>query len=694
MDEQPAMPLEFSQTLVFPASALARLAPEGAEDHLLRADIRSDDMVLSLDYPVRGPSELGDVIQLVVDGSLIGSSIDLTPYDVGDTIPLTLRATDRPYDPIVDRRLVSINYRVTYYSGSGLSEYGPPGQQFITDILSPGRGSLAALEFSRDVRDKGVIPETLTTDPVSGERYLAATVKGYTDQSSGDHIKGWIDGLYFTPIAEVDEGLIGADIELRFSEAMLRALDGSVRQFSYRVEDRAGNVSILATTIDLPIEIEPKLIELDPLRVPGADDGLITAEDADVLGGVYVEVPGHTGIQGGDQIVVSWNAYAYGPFTVAPGDAGNDPVLARPVPYADVYADWLAGAGDTDRNVEAVASYRIDRAGRPFGAPLLPARVLVNLYGPGGEDPDPDKPWHGALGRPVVHARAGAGPVNLIPADALDEDALCIVPGMRAVPPDGAALKAGDRVRLYWNDEQVGGEQTVTVDGADRSFDVPAALLQRYSPGTWDVYYIVRRPLATPPFENRARSPAQPVVVKDITDLPGGGKLLKATWLAAIRHKPPQQIDYDDVVRDDGTFVRIHLYDNAAVDDRLDWQFLGYRTTTPGADPIEGTRHVESYVLVSDDLIPKEDDSVVPPGKTRFVDVHVPRNKFEPEDDDPIDYGSATFDYSATNDAGKAVAVQAWTYVAMRHSATRVSPENSRRPGWWHRLWRLFKRDA
>lgn len=569
-------------------------------------------------------------------------------------------------------------------------------REFIMEIdrSAPGGPLLPAIVFDRDIEENGLTLAKLIGMP---NEELVGRIPNYDGIAIGDVI--YLKMKLRPDGPEIDAGTLVVtrphdEIFVRYDRVTLeRITSWGIVDFYYYVVDEAGNAAP-DPSVDKPIAMwitgAPSLL-LPPL-IPGFDvDGIVTDPDARPY--LLVRIPAYEPEPLiGDYFIVHVGNQALQTPPIQAGDIGNDPVLDVEFPYASLFQSSVPPISDI---FDVDVWYDVVRGG--LSSPSPAKHVYFNLSIPGGPDPDPGTPINEALGTPWIQGASG-GPINIIPPGDTRVDAVVTIPWFNTLIPPSPSFIAGDRIQLYLDATPAGVPYLVTAqderDATNLELPMPAAAMQAHI-GTPDLWYDVSRTLSTvPPQVVTVQSPRQEIAVLSDDDLPGGGELTKAIWLAAIRHQPPQQIDYNDVVRDDGTFVRIHLYDNAAVDDRLDWQFLGYRTTTPGADPIEGTRHVESYVLVSDDLIPKEDDSVVPPGKTRFVDVHVPRNKFEPENDDPIDYGSATFDYSATNDAGKAVAVQAWTYVAMRHSATRVSPENSRRPGWWHRLWRLFKRDA
>ncbi|NII54939.1 hypothetical protein [Luteibacter sp. SG786] len=660
-----ATPTELTERLRIPEAALAPLPAGMPADNLLLASVQDDTLVLLL---ARAPLQVKarDTVQLLDDGRPMGADILVDPF-LGDTdIPLPVSPTDR-----TDERIYRINYRVTYGSGDpGNTVTGPDDQQFIVDYTAPGGDEIAHPEFAADVVADGVTPDRLSTDP-DGNEYLPATVAPYFFMRDGDRIDAFIDGQPVPVGADVGYLESGMAKELRFPRALLESLGVSTEPdgkhgFAIGLVDRAGNRSSLSHEQRLLLRLKETIDDLLPPRVPGATDGLVTESDAraSLAGttGALVEIPGHDAIKEGDTVVWWWNTTEFPPVSVDASGVGADPLMTLVAPYERVYDDWFLVAGDTDRNVAAEAGYRVERQGRPLGEPD-PARPQVNLFGPGGRDPNPSTPEHERLQPPSVQP-AGGGPVNVIPGDAIDEDATAIIPGVTADNPPIPAFRPGDSVQFFWDGIPVDAPFVVTTAGRDVTRTVPAATLTAHSPGTWNVHYVATRKLALAPFENAARSSAQAVDVMDVADIPGGGAPLReAKWLEGPAGSGvPDQIDYEKAVSDGGTPLRIYGYENIGAGDTLRMVFQGYRTTTPGTDPIPESRYEFEYEVLPQDLTPKQDDSVSPPVPAVFIDRNIPTEYLL-----YIEYGTATFNYTATNASGSAAAKQAWIYVATRH---------------------------
>lgn len=345
-----------------------------------------------------------------------------------------------------------------------------------------------------------------------------------------------------------------------------------------------------------------------------------------------------------DKLYVRWGSQPIlGPYLIQNGDIGR--------PYEVIVPGPLIGTEGVP-----VSYYIVDEVNNE-SYNSKPQDSLSD--GDGGD-------WN--LRAPSVSARLGAGPVNLIPADALDVDALATIPGMTVTEPPVPIFRAGDEIQLYWDDTPVGGPVQVPAAGVDLSIVVPSTVLKTHSPGTWNVSYEARRSPAPPP---AARSPGQLVEVKAAGGLlPGDGRpLTAAKWLAPTRRPDAQvrQILASDVEEDDGTWLRIYQYTNMASGDRLDMLFEGHISTNPRDPVLPGTSYRQTYVVTPGDLIEKIDDSVRPPVSAVFIDVHVPKLYFSPFKN----FGSATFEYEATNDAGTAFsernfAGDHWIYIGIR----------------------------
>ncbi|SEV93916.1 hypothetical protein, partial [Luteibacter sp. 329MFSha] len=635
---------------------LARLPPGVPKDFRLKEAVKSDVLTVLLSTRV-ADLHPKDTIQLMLGNTPVGPL--LHPVAGAADFAFTLTPDQRPPDVTQ-----SFNYRVTYESsGSPTTEDGPPDQSFITDLTPPGgSGTIARPTFAPDVIEDGVTPEKLQSGP-DGE-FLPCVIEPFNDQAAGDYV--WlyvdhekIDGL---PPVEVKAGEERDPVDFPIPKAVLEAIEATTvadeaHAFAYRLEDRAGNISDESDSEYLLLLLTQQIGDLLPPRVPAAADGLVTDGDAHANGGVEVIIPGHRKIKAGDFVLLRWGVRDIGPFTVDASQVGQDPLMTLTVPYTDVYDDWNAIASDTDLDVPVVVTYRVSRNGNPIGEPKETTEAPVNLYIPGGKDPDPT-PEHEGLKKPVVRSTQG-GKDNIIPADAINSDAIATIPGMRATDPALPAFAAGDEVQLYWNGAPVDEAFVVSTPGEDVLRTIPGPTLAGTGPGKWTAHYTVLRKLATEPFENTARSPAADVTIADPSELPGGGDLL------------PYAVFREGLVNDlghlvltergaDGTIVRIYAYRNMAAGDTITvtWLPNGTPTGHPSFDlePVV----LPPYEVKDTDLVPKDDyvegDPVRPPVPELkvFVDFDISAEKIWSivSQEGIPGYGSARVVYTVQNASG------------------------------------------
>jgi hypothetical protein len=545
-------------------------------------------------FPLPSDAEIGDELQLLVNDVLVGGPIALSDYGVGQTLTIVLAAADRPVSTTQDRLRVAINYRVVYGSGGGATELGPQGQAFVTDIIRPGRDSLAALSFDPRVIAFGVTPDTLVDDG-SGNLYLPATVKGYATAATGDWIQGGIDDdeALLSDLYEVHEDEVGKDFVLRFPAALLEAVDGAVHRFSYLIADRAGNVSLLATGVDLPVRLSDPIGDLAPPALPlFTDDGLI--DDADARAPVWVDIPRYATASTGDEIVVRWGDIALPPVTIT--NPVPAPVLVSvATPYSTLQRDPSRFRVDV--------SYEVRRAGAGMVSPAL-TDVLVDLTLPGGPDPDPGTPVHENLARPWVIG-AVTGTRNVIgPGDA-EQPAVATIPGFQVTPPATAAFIAGDTVQLSWNMAPVGSPYTVRPEdvGKEISISVPSSVLKSGGTGTAAMHYAAVRLVQDDDgneVPNTALSPMQDVEVTLADDLPGGprglpdGDFTEKNRFNAINRQAAES--------GGGTPFRIPLYLNKKLGDIIEMSWVQYRSIDGSGTPIEPTRYTARHTVSPEDV--------------------------------------------------------------------------------------------
>jgi hypothetical protein len=520
---------------MFPDGVRARVpVGEGDEyDNLLLASVRNDTIELRLLVPDQ--AEAKDTVQLVVDGNPVGEEVVAFDYyddDKGIPLPLApeLRQSERAY---------RLSYRLILHSLTGEVLPGP-AQTFAVDYTSPGAPvdpqlpSINPPRFDQTVIDDGVTFDKLVTD-ADGNTYLPATIEPYHGQVVGDILLGYIDDDPVTDPREVLPGEVDKTIELRYPLAKLEAVDGSRCGFSVKIEDRPKNPPGFSTPVDLLVHLRVLIPGLLPPRVPSAEDGLVDHADAQQSGGsppvvgVQVDIPGNAGVEQGDLVTVTWEGYTSLPIEIAAGNEGNDPLLSFFVPYAEVYGAWFVATGGANQRANASVSYRISRQGQDSG-PDRPTVARVNLSVPGGEDPDPELPGHGALRDATVFSASGSE--NFIPiGDRDSDDGYILVPWESAIPgQDIFAL--GDKVTVRFGRT---GFPVRAITAEDMTaklplrIPLPSSAIVAETANTAIAFYVITRALPGGG-SNSVKSRPVDVTLETIEDLPGDGKLAEGVF--------------------------------------------------------------------------------------------------------------------------------------------------------------------
>jgi uncharacterized protein YjdB len=583
------------ELLRIPDDVLARVPDNQPADHLLLANVREEEITVYLPFPLE--ADLGDGVRLLVDGGLVGGEVIVDPYSENeDDIPLPLPASARSTDGVH-----AINYQLVLHSGEGQISTGPMGQQFIVDYTvpgapaTPGSPSIEQPQFAPEVIADAVTSERLTTD-ADGNTYLPAMVKPYHGQAIGDQLLGYIDGKVATEMREILEGETDDAIEVRYTLAALEELTNGRHGFTVEVVDRAENPPGFSEPVDLMVRLHAVIPNPLPARVPSAIDGLVNYDDAHRPGGVQVDIPANDQVLPGDTIVLTWADYQSDPYPVEAGSEGNDPLLTLFVPYEEVYKAWFATSADTDQRVATEVNYVILRGGEIAGTPDNPTTVDVNLYVPGGGDPDPETPEHEALQAATIYSANGA--VNLIPIAEQQLDGIVEVPWDSALPARLVFI-LGDILTIRF------GATTLVPPHVVNATDITAAKPLRVvlpkeaiateGTGTVVVSYTIERPLAGGG-ANIAISPSQNVRVEDQTDLPGGGTLAEGRFTEVNAHLTlgPHEIK-------GGTEFVGDYADRLAGDTiRFEFQFVAGNAHKPDEVPIAARFHSGTLTLAAD----------------------------------------------------------------------------------------------
>ncbi|NII54940.1 hypothetical protein [Luteibacter sp. SG786] len=512
--------VDLTGELTFAPADLAKPPPAPLPpDNLLLAVANGREIMVRI--PLPPPEELGgvrvrDTVMLEIDGvELLSTAKELVAADITNgykEIPL----------PDADRGgegRHSIRYAILLTSGDG-SRHPGPNQPYVIDLTRPGDPSLADLEFPG--APDGFVTLDSIIDDGTNEPYLLATVDGYAGLAPGDEIIGYIDGNEETLHSTND----GNGLNIHFTQAFIESQGDGDKEFSYEVEDRAGNRSIRSRGKLLKVLVKDAIRNLAPPSVPSYDDDadpkVIDEDDARAIGGLQVIIPANPGILPGDDIIVMWGDADVGPTAVP------DPTVVTPVSvrYAAILDAWVEGGNEDDTPVPVTVHYRVERGGIVAGRTATGADVEVNLYQAGGADPDPETPENENLGAPALQSGDANDPPNTISLTGFELDATVTIP-WETVDASGTLL-LDDVIDVQYDASGTIGPRIVDQDDVDAAVPIaltlPTATIQAAGSGSKALRYTVTRQLQQNG-PNVARSPTQAVEVVGADGLPGGGTL-------------------------------------------------------------------------------------------------------------------------------------------------------------------------
>lgn len=530
--------VDLSGELTFANADLAPLPPDPfPPDNLLLAEAKDRDIVVRIPMPL--PTEIADIkvrdsAWFEIDGRDLPTPAIFVDTDLNNGYAeYTLLVADRGGEG--QHR---IRYTIRQTSGDGTGHPGPV-QQYVIDLTRPGDPSLADLEFP-DAPDGFVTVDSIIDDGTNPP-YLLATVDGYSGLAPGDEIIGYIDGNEETLHSTND----GNGLSIHFTQAFIESQGDGEKEFSYEVEDRAGNRSIRSRVKTLQVLVAGAIRNLAPPLVPSYDDDadpkVIDEADARATGGLKVIIPANPGILPDDTVYVMWGNVEVGPAPVP------DPAQATPVgvPYAAILEAWVDGGNGDDTPLPVTVHYRVERGGMVAGRTATGADVEVNLYQAGGVDPDPETPENENLGLPALQSGEASDPPNTISIPGFQLDATVTIP-WQTVDASGTLL-LGDVIDVLYDASGTIDPRTVVQADVDAALPIELTLaketIQAAGSGSRALRYTVTRALQENG-PNVATSPTQAVVVVGEDGLPGGGTLapIKVPVAAGIDPIDPDRL--------------------------------------------------------------------------------------------------------------------------------------------------------
>ncbi len=561
---------------------LACVAVGALDDGLLPVAVADDDLVVKipvdLTSPVFDDGAFGR-LQLLWNGVKYGAVHQITEDDVkGTDIELTLAK-----DQLTAEGISTLTYVGTTFPG-GDELFGDPALSIEVDRTAPGGGNIAALQFTQDVIDEGVTPAKL--DLSDNLPSLAAHWRGL---KLGDIVHPiLIEGaneVQVDPVTVVDD-TPGAPVSVPFHKSKLEAIGDGDIDFTFTLEDRAGNMSNRAPAVTLKVLLDsvPRSWPEPTISPVVAPDNFVGETQARTPVGVVI--PADTHFQKGDRVTVHWDNEVLAAEAV--DDPTTNPIMTILVPYSAVQK-----AGDGAKNVV----YHVERSNIDIGRSEPPVAVNVDLTLPGGPDPDPDTPEHGNLLHATVTADSGA--IDRIDTADFGKDAKIT---LSHEDKDGKELfLENDVVTVSWGSTDLASHTIVAADvGQDLEQTLTGTQMETEGTGIITLKYAIARPVASKPGQsNTAISPSKDIEVISSAELPGGGSLDTGSFPEA---NAADAINSEAAASGGGTPFRIDAYTNMAVGDKINFRFIAYDGYLSDSAEVPASEETGERIISSDDV--------------------------------------------------------------------------------------------
>jgi len=208
-------------------------------------------------------------------------------------------------------------------------------------VLGGQRGRLEIVEDAQEVERDGLTARYLERH----EDRLRTLVPAYDNPGPGDIIT-WYWGEKPDDSEQIDSLTLTKDdyllpIHIDFQGEMIRQAKDGLRYAYYDIEDRAGNLSNLARSLELDVKAQPiprqfDWVEIDQAEGTGAELSLLLNDYVDPL---LVEVPSSAQLFPDEVVTVIWGEPAdYGFFTTSEAYPGTERYFEIPMKHVLAYS--------------------------------------------------------------------------------------------------------------------------------------------------------------------------------------------------------------------------------------------------------------------------------------------------------------------------------------------------------------------
>lgn len=436
----------------------------------------------------------------------------------------------------------------------------------VVDTTAPGSPELSQIQFPPEVQN-GLTAAELAQ--LGGK--LEAHIAGYTGMAKHDHIQtlwGETEG----PNADVDEDDMGLNqVTVTFTKDFLESLGEEEQLVTYRVRDRAGNLSIESNPV--PVTLRLQEIPSDfpaPIIDPALGD-LIDHAEAQI--GVQVDIPHYEGARALDQIRLFWGeSNPMLPVSLPPGNEDEDIVVSLRVPFDTINA---LPAGEVN------ISYEVSRQNEVVGNSIASTvDVFLTL------------PIATPLTTLIIQGTSVENPNTT--DNFIDEDDYEL--NGRGIVTWNSEFQVSDDLNLYWGDQRK--PQWYQIKASDvsaaRNLIIPIDndILKLQGTGAEIPVHFTLTRTGNP---NPAKAPIQQVVVRSKEELPGGPDGLEG---------PPFRLNSGGyiapVLNPNGADLFIAPYINIAKDQKVTLSFKGFDDDN---NPIEVSNYTAARELDEFDIV-------------------------------------------------------------------------------------------
>lgn len=275
----------------------------------------------------------------------------------------------------------------------------------------------------------------------------------------------------------VNEGVLTDSLQVVVPVDSVRVRGNGTFYSVYTLSDKAGNLSRIAFSRRVEVELGEVPKDLLPPEVPPADDGVLDLED--VRAGINVVIQQYVNHRPEDRLAITFGGIALPEVAL-----GSSPFpIEVPVSHDTLKAAYASAT----EYLNIPVSYQVLRDGASYGPAQTDVRLNFSVAGPARPSPDPTwpSPINPGLTAPTI--TSASGPPNEVGAGDHGEDVTLTFSLYDRI-------KVGQVVDFYWNGVEITEARYVHTGNARTNIDraIPWKYVSGGGIGDIPVYFIVR----------------------------------------------------------------------------------------------------------------------------------------------------------------------------------------------------------